>query len=73
MSARSRGRWTASTVEAAATTLIEKHKHLGITAEAYDETINTLGETMHDWGIPRAGVEQMLPMLAELKKGLVTA
>lgn len=59
--------------DVAAERLIELHRHLGITGEAYDATINALADTLHEFGIPPEGTAQMIPMLKELKKGLVTA
>lgn len=58
--------------EAAATTLIERHKHLGITARAYDETIAALVRTMKKYQVPPTVVPQMQPMVHALREGLVT-
>lgn len=59
--------------DVAAERLIELHKHLGITGDAYDATMNVLTDVLHDYGIPQTGTAQLIPMLKELRTGLVTA
>lgn len=58
---------------ASAEGLIQKHTHLKISGEAYDATINALTKTFNDFGVPRDAVEQMVPMIEALRKGMVAA
>jgi truncated hemoglobin YjbI len=58
---------------ASADTLVKRHAHLGITGEAYDATMAALVRTLYRYKVPESGVRQMMPMLMELRKGLVTA
>lgn len=58
---------------AAAEGLIQRHSKLNISGEAYDATMVALTKTFNDFGVPQAAVDQMVPMLEALRKGMVKA
>lgn len=57
----------------AADTLGDKHAHLGIQGEHFDRVVNVLTDVLADYRVPRDYVLQLVPVVVQLRKRIVTA